>query len=135
LEQRLRKAKFLELVDEKENLPGQTEANVEILTEERERYLEEVYDRADFPKPRNLLGFNKSLPAEEMEKLILANTEVGPSQLQALAQARMAAVVNYLTGPGGLPVERLFQTRPDINKQPKEKEATGNRVEFDVVAR
>lgn len=135
LEQRLRKAKFLELVDEKENLPGQTEANVEILTEERERYLEEVYDRADFPKPRNLLGFNKSLPAEEMEKLILANTEVGPSQLQTLAQARMAAVVNYLTGPGGLPVERLFQTRPDINKQPKEKEATGNRVEFDVVAR
>ncbi|TRO81829.1 DUF748 domain-containing protein [Desulfuromonas acetexigens] len=135
LEQRLRKAKFLELVDEKENLPGQTEANVEILTEERERYLEEVYDQADFPKPRNVLGFNKSLPAEEMEKLILANTEVGPPQLQALAQARMAAVVNYLTGPGGLPTDRLFQTRPDINKQPKEKDADGNRVEFDVVAR
>lgn len=100
LEQQLRKAKFLELVDEKENLPGQTEANVEILTEERERYMEEVYDQADFPKPRNVLGFNKSLPAEEMEKLILANTEVGPPQLQALAKARMAAVVNYLTGPG-----------------------------------
>lgn len=135
LEQRLRKAKFLELVDEKENLPGQTEANLEILTEERERYLEEVYDRADFPKPRNLLGLNKSLPAEEMEKLILANTEVGPAQLQALAQARMAAVVNHLTGPGGLQTERLFQTRPDIDKKPKEKEADGNRVEFDVVAR
>jgi uncharacterized protein involved in outer membrane biogenesis len=135
LEQRLRKAKFLEMVDEKENLPGQTEANVEILTEERERYLEEVYDRADFPKPRNLLGLNKSLPAEEMEKLILANTEVGPAQLQALAQARMAAVVNHLTGPGGLQAERLFQTRPDIDKKPKEKEADGNRVEFDVVAR
>lgn len=135
LEQGLRKEKFLELVDEKENLPGQTEANVEILPEERERYLEEVYDQADFPKPRNLLGLNKSLPAEEMEKLILANTEVGPPQLQALAQARMAAVVNYLTGPGGLPADRLFQTRPDINKQPKEKEASGNRVEFDVVAR
>ncbi len=135
LEQRLRKAKFLELVDEKENLPGQTEANVEILPEERERYLEEVYDRADFPKPRNVLGLNKSLPAEEMEKLILANTEVGPPQLQALAKARMAAVVNYLTGSGGLPADRLFQTLPDIEKKPKEKEATGNRVEFDVVAR
>lgn len=135
LEQRLRKAKFLELMDEKENLPGQTEANVEILTEERERYMEEVYDQADFPKPRNMLGFNKNLPAEEMEKLILANTEVGPAQLQALAQARMAAVVNYLTGPGGLQTDRLFQTRPDINKQPKKKEASGNRVEFDVVAR
>ena len=135
LEQQLRKAKFLELVDEKENLPGQTEANVEILPEERERYMEEVYDQADFPKPRNVLGFNKSLPAEEMEKLILANTEVGPSQLQTLAQARMAAVVNYLTGPGGLTTDRLFQTRPDIDKKPKEKDASGNRVEFDVVAR
>ena len=135
LEQRLRKAKFLELVDEKENLPGQTEANVEILPEERERYMEEVYDQADFPKPRNVLGLNKSLPAEEMEKLILANTEVGPRQLKALAQARMAAVVNHLTGPGGLQTDRLFQTRPDIDKKPKEKDATGNRVEFDVVAR
>lgn len=135
LEDQLSKTKFLELVDEKEILPGQTEANVEILPEEREHYLEEVYDHADFPKPRNVLGLNKSLPAEEMEKLILANTEVGPAQLQALAQARMATVVNYLTGPGGLPADRLFQTRPDINKQPKENEASGNRVEFDVVAR
>ena len=96
---------------------------------------EKVYDRAEFPKPRNFLGLTKSLPEEEMEKLILANTEAGPEQLLGLARAREAAVMNYLTTEGGLAPERLFLTNPDLSRKPKEKDQSGNRVEFDVVAR
>uniref|UniRef100_UPI003D81B02D DUF748 domain-containing protein n=1 Tax=Trichloromonas sp. TaxID=3069249 RepID=UPI003D81B02D len=135
LQQQLQREKFLELVAKKRNISGQTAADMEIEPGEVERYLEKVYDREDFPKPRNFFGFNKSLPAAEMEKLILANTVVGPEQLAGLARARAAAVANYLTTEQGVPPERLFLVRPDFDKGPQEQGASGNRVEFGVVAR
>jgi Domain of Unknown Function (DUF748)/AsmA family len=135
LRQQLRKEKFLELVDKKRNLPGQTANDMIIEPEKTEHYLEKVYDRADFSKPLNFLGFDKSLPASEMEKLILSNTAAGPEQMAALAQERATAVVNFLTVEKGLPMERLFLVRPDLQKWPKEKGVSGNRVEFGVVAR
>lgn len=135
LQKRMGKEKFLDLVEKKENLPGQTEADVEIAPDEYLRYLEKVYQAAKFPKPRNILGLDKSLPETEMEKLILTNIEVGPEQLRGLAQARAAAVMNYLTKTGGLETERLFLMSPDLARKPKARDASGNRVEFGVVAR
>ena len=135
LMQKLRQEKFLDLVAKRENPPGQTAADVEVAPQEVERYLEKVYEREDFPKPQNFLGLDKSLPTEEMEKLILANTAVGPEQLAGLAGARATAVVNYLTQEQGLAADRLFLVRPDLSKGPKEKGTSGNRVEFGVVVR
>lgn len=69
--------------------------------------LKEVYRRADFPKPRNLIGLAKDLPPAEMEALLLANIAVNEETMRELAQQRGLAVRDYLAGQQ-LPTERLF---------------------------
>lgn len=69
--------------------------------------LKEVYRRADFPKPRNLLGLAKELPAPEMEALLLAQIPVTEEHVRELALARSVAVRDYLASRQ-MPTERLF---------------------------
>jgi len=66
-----------------------------------------VYKRADFPKPRNLIGLAKDLPVPEMEALLLANLSATESAMQALAVKRGVVVRDYLASLK-LPLERLF---------------------------
>lgn len=70
-----------------------------------------VYQRADFPKPRNLIGFAKDLPVPEMEALLMANVRAGPDEMRELALQRGAAVRDHLAATG-LPPERLFVGAP-----------------------
>ncbi|WP_291315317.1 DUF748 domain-containing protein [Desulfuromonas sp.] len=136
LEQKMRQEKFLHLVKEKQNLPGQTAADLEIAPEERSGYLEAVYKKADFPKPRGFFGIAKKLPDAEMEKLILASTPVGPDEMAQVARSRAVRVMNFLVAEGGLPKERLFLTRPpDAAAPPKTKGADRSRVELGVSAK
>lgn len=69
--------------------------------------LKAVYKRADFPKPRNLIGLTKDIPVPEMETLLLANLSVTESAMRALAEQRGVAVRDYLASLK-LPMERLF---------------------------
>jgi hypothetical protein len=69
--------------------------------------LKEVYRRADMPKPRNLVGMAKDLPAAEMEALLLANIRVTEDHMRELALARGVGVRDYLAGKN-LALERLF---------------------------
>jgi len=69
--------------------------------------LKAVYKRADFPKPRNLIGLAKDIPVPEMEALLLANLSVTESAMQTLAEQRGVAVRDYLASLK-LPMERLF---------------------------
>jgi hypothetical protein len=69
--------------------------------------LKEVYKRAQMPKPRNLLGLVKNLPAAEMETLLLTHMVVTEEHMRELALARAMAVKDYLTSHE-LPLERLF---------------------------
>lgn len=69
--------------------------------------LKAVYKRADFPKPRNLIGMAKDLPVPEMEALLLANLSATESAMQALAVRRGVVVRDYLASLK-LPLERLF---------------------------
>ena len=69
--------------------------------------LKAVYKRADFPKPRNLIGLTKDIPVPEMEALLLANLNVTESAIQALAEQRGVVVRDYLARLK-LPMERLF---------------------------
>lgn len=70
--------------------------------------LERVYRAEKFPKPRNLVGMVKTLPVDEMEKLILTNTVVDENELRALATRRAQTVRDWLVGRGGVPGERIF---------------------------
>lgn len=114
--------------------PGVTAEAIQVTPEEESKYLEAVYKKADFPKPRNFVGLVKSLPDTEMRKLILANTEVGETELKALAWGRGAAVRSFLVETGGVPSERIFQKQVDVFQPAEGTGSGGNRVEFGLAA-
>lgn len=60
--------------------------------------LKQVYRKTVKDKPRNMVGFSKDLPAEEMRGLILQNMVVPASAWEELAAARVQAVRDYLLG-------------------------------------
>jgi hypothetical protein len=126
---KMKNEKFLALVKEKKNLPGQSAETMEILPQEQSPWLKAVYRKEKFPKPRNFIGLVKDLPDDEMRKLILANTVVGNEGLQDLARDRAVTVRNFLIAEGKLPPERIFEKKGDIFKAPKEGESA-SRVEF-----
>lgn len=66
--------------------------------DERAHLLQEVYKRADIPKPRNLLGLAKDLPLSDVESLLLANLPATDQGIRQLAQQRAVAVRDTLLG-------------------------------------
>lgn len=129
LNRKMKAEKFLVLVKEKRNQPGDSAESMVIAPDEAPRYLKAVYKKEKFPKPRNILGLEKDLPDAEMRKLILANTPVGEGELKALAAERVGAVKAFLAGPGKVDPARLFLKADDIHKAPADK-GPGARVEF-----
>ena len=130
LQRKMRGEKFLELVKEKRNRPGDTAESVTIEPTEQSRYLKTVYRKEKFPKPRNILGLVKDLPDDEMRKLILANTAAGEPELRALANERAAAVKAFLVERGKVEPARLFLKAEDIFKAPGREGTPSSRVEF-----
>ncbi|MDM7949934.1 DUF748 domain-containing protein [Hydrogenophaga sp.] len=85
--------------------------------------LQEVYRRADVPKPRNVIGIAKDIPQADMEALLLAAQPVTADAMRQLAVARGVAVKDYLTTQA-LPEDRMFLgapvlKRPDDQWQPQ----------------
>lgn len=103
-------------------------AGTAIPDEEYRTYLTRVYKAGKFPKPRNMIGLQKDLPVEEMEKLILANTAVSDEDVRQLARRRAENVQVWLIEQGKVPAERLFLVPPkaDGSVQP------GARVDFSL---
>ena len=85
---------------------GAAEA-VDVTDKEYPVLLERVYKAENFPKPRNMIGLVKSLPVEEMEKLILANSTVDEDDLKDLGDRRAKSVRDWLVAHE-VPVERIF---------------------------
>lgn len=74
---------------------------------ERDSRLKSIYRKADIEKPRNMVGLSKSLPPEEMRKLLVEQLPLPPTAMQELAAARAMAVRSYL-GQQGIDMARLF---------------------------
>jgi hypothetical protein len=102
---------------------------------EYETYLAKAYKKEKFPKPRNALGFSKSLPAPEMENLMLANIAVTDDDLRQLALARANAVKVYLTEVDKVDAARVFVLEPGAKATapggPADK-ARASRVDFSL---
>ena len=81
--------------------------SIEISDKEYPALLERVYRDEKFPKPRNMIGLVKSLPVEEMEKLILANSVIDDDDLRELGNQRAGAVRDWLAGRE-IAAERVF---------------------------
>ncbi|MEO7127283.1 MAG: hypothetical protein ABI040_00205, partial [Rhodoferax sp.] len=73
--------------------------------------LKRVYRRADFTKPRNLIGMAKDIPQDQMESLLLANIPVTGDSMRQLALARGEAIKDYLASKK-VPSDQLFLGAP-----------------------
>jgi len=107
-------------------------AKVTIAAEERPALLAAVYDEEKIPdKPRNFIGIAKSIPAPEMEKLIIAHLAITPDDLRELANQRAAAVRDRLEEEGKVSRERVFLVEPKVGAgDAKAGPNAGTRVDF-----
>jgi uncharacterized protein involved in outer membrane biogenesis len=133
LERKLKREKFLALTRERQIAPGETAGTMTLTPVERSAYLKRVYAKEKFPKPRNVLGMEISLPDPEMVKLILANTKVDRNELEDLARERANAVRDFLIGKGNVAAERIFEKNDDIFKPPAKSDAPQSRVELNAL--
>jgi uncharacterized protein involved in outer membrane biogenesis len=83
---------------------------------DRPRLVEKAYAAQTFDKPRNVLGLEKKLPTAEMEKLMLAHTEVADDDLRELAQQRAVATQAALVRAEPGASARLFLVPPRLEK-------------------
>ena len=105
------------------------DGEIEVSDDEYPVYLKRAYKEAKFPKPRNLVGMQKDIPVEEMEKLMLANFPASDDDVRTLAVRRGEAVQTWLIEQGKVPTERVFQLPPKIEKDDKGK---ASRADFSL---
>ena len=108
-------------------------ATVTINADERASLIAAVYSDENIPnKPRNFIGIATSIPAPEMEALILANLAVTPEDLRALANQRATVVRNQLEAPGKVSRERLFLVEPKLSAEGIQDKGAKTRVDFSL---
>jgi hypothetical protein len=99
---------------------------------EYERYLTLAYKAAEFSKPRTALGFAKTLPLPEMEKLINENIAITDDDLTELAARRAEVVRERLLQDGKVEPARIFIVKSPSLAPDKNEKAKDSRVEFKV---
>ena len=105
--------------------------DVTIAPDEYAKLLARVYDDTKLSdKPRNLIGFAKSLPTEEMEKLLLANIKLAPDDPRWLAEARADVVRHYIEDTNRIDRSRVFLVQPKLNAQGVDDAGKPTRVDF-----
>lgn len=96
--------------------------------EKREKYLARAYRHASFPKPKNLLGLNKSLPPDDMRSLLESNVPVDADALRHLAERRAGAVQQWLKGK--VDGNRVFVVAPKTDAKGIDDGGKTTRVDF-----
>lgn len=105
--------------------------DVTIAPDEYSKYITRVYDDTKLTdKPRNFIGFAKSLPTEEMEKLLLANIKLDPNDPRWLAEARADVVRHYIEDTNKIDRSRVFLVQPKLNAQGIDDGGKPMRVDF-----
>lgn len=99
---------------------------------EYEPYLKLAYKAERFPKPRNFLGFAKDLPVPEMEKLMLAHTQITDDDLRLLASQRAGKVKDVILRSEKVESERLFIIEPKSLAPEKRDTLKQSRVDFTI---
>lgn len=95
--------------------------------------LQKVYESEKIDaRPRNALGLLKSLPADEMEKIILNSHVVSEADLQALASQRAQAVRARLIDKTGVEPDRVFLLGSGHATESTKDRPAAARVEFSL---
>jgi hypothetical protein len=112
---------------------GKAPASVDEVTVDKEEYpalLKAAYGAEKFPKPRNVIGFAKDLPVQEMENLMITNAQVTEEDLRQLANRRARAAKEYLVETGKVPAERVFLVAPKLGGEAPKDKGKPTRAEF-----
>jgi flagellar motor protein MotB len=103
---------------------------IKVEPKEYERYLKKAYKEEKFPKPKNFLGLEKSIPVPEMEKLMLTHLEVKEEDLRDLASQRSKKVKDFLVREGKIEPERIFLVEAKSLPPEKKENLKDSRVIF-----
>jgi uncharacterized protein involved in outer membrane biogenesis len=98
--------------------------------------LERVYRAEKFPKPRNMVGMMKTLPVEEMEKLMITHALVDEDDLRDLGERRARVVRDWLVAHE-VASERVFIlpskfVEKEATPVAEQKTTKGSRVDFSL---
>ncbi len=127
-EKKLKAQKLNDLVRKGEKVESVDAVTID--KQEYDRYLKRAYGAEKFPKPRNLIGMEKSLPNEEMEKLMMTHITVRDGDLRLLAMKRAETVSEALREKGEFEPGRIFVLEPKALEPEAKKDAKKSRVDF-----
>ncbi|WP_424298277.1 DUF748 domain-containing protein [Castellaniella sp.] len=102
------------------------------LTEaDRAKYLEDVYDDTKIKnKPRNIIGFAKSVPLKQMDALLLAAAPINKQSIEQLADARAQAVYEQILTIAQDLTNRVFIVASKTDAATTDDGGTATRVDF-----
>jgi hypothetical protein len=103
---------------------------IQVRPQEYEKYLTMAYKAENFPKPRNIIGIQKSLPLQEMEKLMVTNIEVSNSEMRQLISQRAENVKKLILTSGEVTPGRVFIIEPPSLSPKKKENVKDSRVDF-----
>jgi len=127
-QRKLKAQKLNELVRKGEKVESVDEITIE--KQEYDRYLKRAYSAEKFPKPRNIVGMEKGLPNEEMEKLMMTHIVVKEDDLRLLAMKRAETVSEALREKGEFESGRVFVVEPKTLEPEAKKDVKKSRVDF-----
>jgi len=127
-QRKLKTQKLKEMV--KKGEPGVPVDEVKIEPQEYQKYLKLAYQEEKFPKPKNILGMAKDIPALEMEKLMLTYIEIKETDLRTLASQRAQRVKETILKAGQIQPERIFVVEPKSLAPEKKESLKDSRVNF-----
>lgn len=103
-------------------------SQVKVDDKEYEKYLTKAYKDADFKKPRNMVGFTKTLPVDDMKQALADHAPVDDAALLNLAQRRAQAVQQYFEGK--VDPSRVFIVAPKLDAKGIDDKGATTRVDF-----
>jgi len=127
-QRKLNAQKMNDLIRKGEKVESVDEITIE--PREYDRYLKRAYSAEKFPKPRNITGMEKSLPSEEMEKLMMTNIVVKEDDLRLLATKRAETVADAILEEGEFDPGRVFVVEPKTLEPEVKKDVKKSRVDF-----
>ncbi|MBN3746921.1 DUF748 domain-containing protein [Burkholderia sp. Se-20373] len=125
VERLVRQQKLKDVVGQGESIDPMS---VKVEPAEYGKYLTRAYKAADFKKPRNVIGLQKTLPDADMKKALAEHAPADDNALRALAQQRAQAVRQYLDGK--IDSSRVFVVAPKLDAKGIEDKGATTRVDF-----